>query len=314
MKSFIKDLLIFIIIGFAIGEVIARCFSLTSDIPRRYVDESGIQKYLPNQEGTWIGGEHSWQINAKGWPGKLPAANDNLVTIIGDSFIENFMNPNECHQASYLLELLPQYNFMEAGRSGVSFIEAMEISRQLDSLHPKMHLIYVHVSDFSESIIQIARRPDITQIDLDKEKVIPGTLKAPKLKLILYNWKFMYYLYNRLPINLGQAATGDVQKGNKTRSPKKNDGLYHEELLSYVAENFKTDDKILVFGPGSDKNLGELAKKYGFDVLHLDNKNDKKWSFEYDSHWTCYGHQRVAEQVSEKIKNKVLRNSNSSLK
>jgi len=80
-------------------------------------------------------------------------------------------------------------------------------------------------------------------------------------------------------------------------------------LLSYVAENFKTEDKILVFGPGSEKNLGELAKKYGFAVLYLDKKNDQKWTFDHDSHWTCYGHKRAAEQVSEKIKSRVLRNS-----
>src|SRR5690606_35579075 len=124
----------------------------------------GVQKYLPNQEGYWKGGNHQWIINDYGWPGELPTKYDNLINIIGDSFIENFMNPNECHQSVFLKKLMPDYNFFEAARSGVSLIEAMEISKQIDSLNPKMTLIYVNENDFYESILNIKKLNDITQI------------------------------------------------------------------------------------------------------------------------------------------------------
>ena len=104
-----------------------------TDLPQRTIDEYGIQKYYANQSGYWKGGEHKWMFNELGWPGELPEDYDNLITVIGDSFIENFMNPNECHQSKLLKKGLNNHNFIEAARSGVSFIEAMEISKQFDS-------------------------------------------------------------------------------------------------------------------------------------------------------------------------------------
>ncbi|MGB3151923.1 MAG: hypothetical protein WBB27_14795, partial [Maribacter sp.] len=111
MKKFIKNIIFFLVILFILGEIISRFLHLSSDIPRRTIDENGIQKYIPNQAGFWVGGTHEWKINKLGWPGELPESYDNLITIVGDSFIENFMNPNECHQSILLKNELPKYNF-----------------------------------------------------------------------------------------------------------------------------------------------------------------------------------------------------------
>ncbi|MEX0314760.1 MAG: hypothetical protein AB3N18_11325, partial [Allomuricauda sp.] len=190
MSKFIKEILFFLIFGLLIGEIVARVFFLTSEIPERQIDKFGIQRYQPNQVGYWKGGSHQWHINEKGWPGELPESYNDLVTIIGDSFIENFMNPDECHQMSYLKKILPKYNYTEASRSGISFIEALEISKQLDSLNPKAQLIYINETDFRESVWQIAPLADITQVDLDNDSIIYGEMKAPGIKKVLYSWKF----------------------------------------------------------------------------------------------------------------------------
>ena len=299
MKNFLKDIFVFLLLGIILGEVIARSFSLTSDIPNRFIDDNGIQKYIPNQIGSWKGGSHQWHINDKGWPGDLPKSFDNLITIIGDSYIENFMNPDECRQSSYLRNLLPEYNFLEASRSGVSFIEAMEISKHLDTLNPRIQLIHVYDSDFLESIVQIKKHGDITQIDLNEKKILHGKMQASGLKNILYNWKFIYYLYRRFPFNIGNEPETPKTKGFSEINTKRVDNLFaYKELLEYVIDNYHIENTVLVFRPESDIDLVNLTRKIGFRTLHLKKSEHENWSFDHDSHWNCSGHEKVALQVA----------------
>lgn len=301
MQKFLKRILIFIVIGFLIGEIVARSFVLSSDIPQRIIDNNGIQKYIPNQHGKWRGGKHTWIINNMGWPGHLPKSYDNLITIIGDSYIENFMNPLECHQSVYLKKKLPNYNFLEASRSGVSFIEAMEISKQLDTLNPQSQFIYLHDSDFKESILQISRHPDITQYNQATQKIIHGKMNSPGLKKILYNWKFLYYLYQRFPLNRVNKNTSETEQGSTISKNKKNYLVDYENLLTYISRNYNIKNKVLVFRPESSPELVKLSKDFGFESLYLQTGVNDDWSFDHDDHWTCHGHFSVAQQVASFI-------------
>ena len=49
MRKFIKNIIFFLILGLVVGEIIARLFALSSDIPNRMIDETGIQKYIPKE-------------------------------------------------------------------------------------------------------------------------------------------------------------------------------------------------------------------------------------------------------------------------
>jgi hypothetical protein len=310
MKRFIKRIVIFLLIGMFIGEVIAQIFTLTSDVPQRFIDHSKIQKYIPNQQGYWKGPEstHEWTINEKGWPGRLPTSYDNLITIVGDSYIENFMNPENCRQRSFLEQLQPNYNFMEASRSGVSLIEAFEIAKELDSLKPIAQFIYITDSDFQESIVQLGKLNDITQIDLDNNEVVYGKMKAPLLKKILYNWKFIFYLYNRFPIKMGAQAEEKKEEINLFEEENSATStevlLQYEQLLKHLKANYNLENIVFVFKPNTSIEVYEATKKNGFSTLLLDNTVDtQSWSFDYDSHWNCYGHKRAANQVSTYFKN-----------
>lgn len=301
MKKLFKVLAAYFIYAIIVGEIVVRMLALTSDVPQRTIAEDNMQKYLPNQKGLFGKGAHQWQINERGWAGELPENYDNLITIIGDSFIENFMNPDECHQAIYLKKHFPDNNFLEAGRSGVSFIEAMEISKHLDSLNPKYHIIYLGDFDFEESISSIARKPDLTQLDLDKGQVLHGRLKAPILKKILYNWKFLYYVYNRFPLNFNKnkSTNSETPKVKSTPTIETHE-LAFEKLVQYVVRNYEIEDKILVLKPIATKKLGQLLSKYGFKVITLDNKNEE-WTFVYDRHWTCFGHEEASKQIAKTL-------------
>ena len=302
MKKFIKNLILFFLFALLVGELIVRLTHAVTDLPKRKIDEYGIQKYYPNQSGYWLGGEHKWVVNELGWPGELPESYDNLITIIGDSYIENFMNSNECHQSVYLKKRLDNFNFIEAARSGVSFIEAMEISKQFNSLNPKYNLIYVNDSDFYESVSSIQPAADITQLNVEKGEIVFGKMKSPGLKKVLYNWKLLYYFYNKYPLNFSKSVD-ETEKEITVDDFKFRKEI--QSLIDYTELNYKITNKILVFHPNSDSEIIEMCKNSGFKVIILNSENDKSWTFEHDRHWTCYGHKQVAFQVSNFIKNKL---------
>lgn len=310
MKKFLKNAFLFGIVILIIGEIIVRLTHAVSDIPQRTIGEDKIQKYFPNQKGYWKGGDHTWMINEMGWPGQLPDSYENLVMVIGDSYIENFMNPNECHQSVFLKKNLQDYNFMETARSGVSLIEAMEISKHIDSLKPIHTLIYVNNEDFFESIIQVKPMNDITQLDIETNNIQYGEMKAPFIKKVLYTWKLSYYFYNRFYFG-GQENIAEQPQNpaEKTKEESLKYKLEISKLMTYIKENYSIDNKTLVFHPSAEQLLIDICKSNGFNVILLDASNDKSWSFEYDNHWTCYGHERAAKQVSASLMNGIFKNT-----
>ncbi|PID28633.1 MAG: hypothetical protein CSB55_03615 [Candidatus Cloacimonadota bacterium] len=94
------------------------------------MDKYGIQRYKPKQSGYYAKSSVKCNSNEYGWLGTHGVKKGFTVSVIGDSYIENIMNPIECHQGSILQKYFPDYCFFEAGRSGIIFIKAMEISKK----------------------------------------------------------------------------------------------------------------------------------------------------------------------------------------
>ena len=211
MNRFIIRLVVFAIVMIVLGEIIVRYYKLTSDIPRRFIDETGIQRYSPGQTGYFKGCDTKWKVNEYGWVGIAEVDSDNTIAVIGDSYIENMMNPISCNQGVILKSYFKDYAFFEAARSGVTFIEGMEITRLLDSIiQPKYYLIYVSSNDFYESLSNKTRYTDRLQIDLNSSKVLKANLKSPIIKNMLYNFKLLYYLYLRFPLFVSEQNKGEA--------------------------------------------------------------------------------------------------------
>ncbi|MCC0178013.1 hypothetical protein I4641_13595 [Waterburya agarophytonicola K14] len=298
MKKFLLNIFIFTFLSLILGEVIVRANRLNQEVPQRTVDNNGIQKFIPNQKGYWATGEHSWQVNKLGWSGELPQNYDNLVSIIGDSYIANFMNPVECHQNIFLKKQLPEYNFVEAGRPGVTFIEAVEISQNLTPLKPNYHIIYARNNDFIESIQEVRNYSDRTQISLERAKIIPGQLKYAQAKKILYNWKLAFYFFNRLATPAAENKESEIN----SKAQKKFKHLAKvEKLLELTSDRYDISNIILTLHPDTAPAIVKKAQEVGFKTILLEKK-EENWSFEHDNHWTCYGHERVSVQVGTGFK------------
>ena len=133
-------------------------------------------------------------------------------------------------------------------------------------------------------------------------KIVYGQMKSPGLKKVLYNWKLLYYFYNKFPLNFSRSAAEQKKTEKKLIE---NEFIYKKEiqsLVDYTKLNYNINNKILVFHPNSELEIIEICKNAGFKVVILNSDNDESWTFEHDSHWTCYGHNQVATQVSNFLK------------
>tara|TARA_B110000238_G_scaffold114600_1_gene124356 strand:+ start:177 stop:1100 length:924 start_codon:yes stop_codon:yes gene_type:complete len=302
MIKFLKNILLYLVFIIIILEIIIRVFSLTPEIPQRTIDSSGIQKYKINQSGYYNStSKEEWRINKFGWAGVSQTQTDTIFSIIGDSYIENFHNPLSCHQGSYLKTLFPQYSFFEAARSGMSFIEDLEVTKYLDTLvAPKKHFIYLNSRDFSESILEIKKHTDRTQFSVKYNKIIKGKLKSAGIKKILYNIKVLHYLYLNYPMDI--QSSEDIKLNIRmSNSEKTSNVLFYNKFFNFCINNYNLDNIILVLHPETSKLFIELCKKHNFKIIELHSLHYSSWKFNNDPHWNCLGHHNASKQVGEFI-------------
>lgn len=286
-------------------EAYIRINHLTIDVPKREIGKDGIQKYKPGQTGYWRDATHSWQINSEGWAGTLPKSFSNLITLIGDSHIENFMNPQNCHLDSMLQSENSGYNFFEAGRSGVTLIEAVEIAKSLDAAYkPVQQFIFVKESDFKESITGLGRMEDVTQINLQEQQIVTGKLKSPFLKSILYNFKTLYYFREEFTKNLNPATSTDKPVQVNLTGSKSEINPDYDKLLAYIKEHYKTTNLVFFLHPETPDQYTALFESHGLKVYKFQTKEPSKWrnTPEDEAHWSCYGFQNACRQIMEYIK------------
>ena len=144
-------------------EITIRAFSLTNDVPMRKINEFGLQVFKENQSGFY--GGFNWKVNSDGFLGHNDKSGDNQILLIGDSFVENIMNPFSCRQSSLFKDI--GYQVFEAGRSGMTFIETLEFNKHLKPfVRPLKSIFIIDNIDFYESIAEIRKFNDRCQISI----------------------------------------------------------------------------------------------------------------------------------------------------
>ncbi len=308
MKSFFKSLAVFFLFLFVFTEIAARIFHISTDAPKTYKNDNGNVNYYPNQEGYWDGGAHKWYINALGHPGKnLPESFDNLALLIGDSYIQNFMNPDSCHQSVFLKQLKPELNYVEVAMDGLNLLGYFEYSKPMDSLNPKLKIIYVNNDDFKNTILD----RDIVhsnryRVNINNSKIVYPEYRGSKLKDLLYNFKFSYYLYRK---NLGLFSNLNTKDDLESKDDKYKRGNEFSELdyvnasklLDFIIKNYRTDNVLFVFHPNSDSGLIQLTEEKGFNVMEIYKDPNENWKTENDGHWNWFAHKKIATQIVVKL-------------
>lgn len=294
MKKYLLRIFIFIAVGILLGEVGVRVFDLTVDTPVSYIDKDHLIKYNPNQRGNSVQ-RCKWIINKYGNFGPEPASLDSLITVIGNSYISNTMNPPECHQAVYLSQENQDYNFYPVSRDGASFLEFMEMAKSLESLNPVKQMLYVHDEDFLYSVRELLDAPLTVQYSLEKKEIRYAHLGESKIKKLLYKFKFAYFIYRNYFVLAELNLFNQPEEVSHENTAIDYASL--EKLFDFVEENYRVSNVLLVFFPESDQGLMDLAEQAGFECMSLVSDDYNSWLTSIGGHWSCYGHEEVAHQV-----------------
>lgn len=302
MRLFIKKIIIISVGFYLFAEILARLLHISTDAPRLYQNSKGVIKYYKNQEGYWENASHKWYINEFGFPGKnSPNSFDNLITIIGPSVISNFMNPDSCRQMEILKKVKPEYDYLELSRPGSNLLDYFDFIEDIDSLKPKINLMYVIDKSFTKSIKKESGAASGTQLDLKHLTIHRAEFQESTLKNILYNFKFAYYLYRKNIHIFDNFNTVFGKKKLKRKFSTKYSAIEINRisvLLDFVKNNYRIDNVVLLFNDRNHTQIFDLVKSKGFHAFRFNSAGDD-WTFIDDTHWTCYGHEQAAIQVSE---------------
>ena len=291
MKKFLINIFKYSFLSLVILEIIIRLMGLTNDVPQRDVDKNGLQVFKKNQEGISHG--EKWKVNSSGFLGHDDINGENQLLIIGDSVIENIMNPFRCRQSSIFKN--KGYDVFEIGRSGVTFIEALEFYSKYKSIvKPKKTIFFIDKSDFLESIREITVFNDRTQISLENSLIYFGKIKARYLKMILYNYKTLYFVY------LGYLKSIQLKKNkHNTNNHLDNSENLIIKLIEYSVKNYDLKNCLFVFRGVNDFRNEFLKLNIKFIELNL--KGKEFTVSEKDLHWNCKGHKKASELILENL-------------
>ena len=293
MKRFIIKIIKYLIVALLLLEIIIRLFTLTNDVPQRDIDENGLQVFRKNQEGQSHG--HKWKINSSGFLGHNKIKGANQVLIIGDSFVENIMNPFECRQSSFFKK--NGYDVFEIGRSGITFIESLEFySKYKSKVNPKISIFIIDNPDFEESIQEINKLNDRVQISLKTSQLSLGKIKAKYIKKLLYNYKTLYYLYLKY---LKSQKSNITTQSKEVNHSNEETSLFVNKLIRISNQNYDLKDCLFVFRGEND--FKELFNQLNLNFIELNLKGVEYMYSENDSHWSCKGHQIASEKILEYI-------------
>ena len=258
MKKLFLKLFVYAIFIVIILEVLVRVLHLTKDYPVRFIDERGVERWLPNQEGYSVTGNRrqnfsKFNINEFGFNSYRefsPSKDKVELALVGDSFIEGFHQDYYNSIGKKIEKKLKGVEVYEFGYAGYDLADQLHLIHQYQSLFDLIDYV----------VIGFKFEDDLTRGEYGvlKERM---KLESPMYRSIR-RIKLLVYLQN-----IG--AFSAAKKMTKTMlSLGQNNSLIQEkEDLNTIQKRYS---KYI-------KNFQSLVDSYGYDktrfVLLLDKEN-----------------------------------------
>ncbi|WP_100611529.1 hypothetical protein [Confluentibacter lentus] len=312
-KLFFKIFIYSILILLAL-EVYIRVFHLTKDYPVRYVDEFGVEKWMPNQEGYSVTGNRrqnfsEYKINSFGYNSYRefsPSKDKVEIALVGDSFIEGFHQNYYNSIGSKIENKLNGVEVYEYGYAGYDLADQLHLISQYKE----------HFNLIDHVILGIKFENDLTrgEYHIVKERM---ALESPFNKA-LRQIKLLVYLNSIGILDTPKDLVKKLFSNNKEKAPKVSkleEDKQQKALEVEYLENFKSLIKIY----GFDKNrfvflldsekTPELFLNYlnEYDYKYIDfsktlKKSKRPTTLIYDMHWNNNGRTLIAELITNYVK------------
>ncbi|WP_372756424.1 hypothetical protein [Mariniflexile sp.] len=298
-------------------EVFVRVFHLTKDYPVRIIDDRGVERWMPNQDGFSVTGNRrqnfsEYSINNNGYNSYHnyePSKNKVEIALIGDSFIEGF------HQHYY-------NSIGKKVEDQLENIEVYEFGYAGYDLADQLHLIYQYQSFFDlidYAVIGLDFDTDLTRSEyyVMQDRMIlesPKYQAMRKIKLLVYFQNIGAFdapreLVKRL-FSREESATNTLNEHDKKVRQKKLHETYFKNFKSLV-NAYGFDKTRFVFLLDADKApefFLSYLKENNYNYIDFSQelkKSDIPTSLIYDMHWNNHGREIIANLISNYYRKKL---------
>ena len=297
-------------------EFLVRVFHLTKDYPVRFVDEHGVERWVPNQEGYSVTGIRrqnfsKFNINSSGYNSYRdfePSKDKMELALVGDSFIEGFHQPYYNSIGKKIETKLKGVEVYEIGYAGYDFADQLHVIHQYQSFFDLIDYV----------VIGMKFKNDLTRGEYG---VLEGRMKleAPlyrslrRIKILVYLQKIGAFSAAR------RMKTTLLSLGhNNTSIHEKEDSYTNQKRYSEYIKNFQS----LVHIYGYDKTRfvllldKEITPQVFLDYLeenaftYIDfgkkiNQSQIPTTLIYDQHWNNHGRHLVASEIVNYFNSKI---------
>ena len=313
-KLFIKSTFYIVLIVITL-EVLVRLFHLYPEVPLRYIDQYGVEKSLPNQNGFAVTGNRrqnfsEYHINESGFNSYRafkPTKEKIEIAIIGDSFIEG-MHQNYYNSIGKKIEnKLKNVEVYEYGYAGYDLSNQLYLINKYQKDFDLIDHIIIYLK-YENDLQNSVYKPNFDRISL---------LKSPLFK-IRDEFKLLSYASDIGVLDPIKNFVVKLIQKNKTKKFQDEIQTQKRNEDCMYLENFKK----LVNVYGFDKNkISFLLNSSTTSPIFLDYcnansyqivdfkdafKNSKKSpTLIYDMHWNNHGRELIAEEISSYLKSNL---------
>uniref|UniRef100_UPI004047BC0C hypothetical protein n=1 Tax=Mariniflexile sp. TaxID=1979402 RepID=UPI004047BC0C len=314
MKKLVFKICIYTILILLALEIWVRVFHLTKDYPVRYVDEYGVEKWVPNQNGYSVTGNRrqnfsEYHINKFGYNSYRefnPSKDKVEIALVGDSFIEGF-HQNYYHSIGKKIE------------NKLKGVEVYEYGYAGYDLADQLHLISQYKKQFDlidYVVLGLKFENDLTrgEYNVVQERM---ALETPIYKA-LRQIKLLVYLQNIGAFDSPRELVSKLLSAKKSHQhtlTKEEEEELQKELETKYIENFESlikthgfDKTRFVFLLDAKKTPGlflNYLNGHGFKFIDFSqamNESKTPTTLIYDKHWNNRGRNIIADVIVENFK------------
>lgn len=313
MKRVILKGILYSVILLLSLELLVRVFHLHNERPERYLDEYGVEKWVPNQKGYSVTGNRKqnvgeYRINNFGFNSvydNYTVSKDSIeVAIVGDSFIEGFHQDYTNSISRKVEKKLPSIKVLEFGYSGYHLAEEFNLIDSYKHLFKDIDRVVIYMR-FKDDLIT-GEYTVSNRLSLDT----PINRLLKKSKLIVYA-KDIGALD---PFKNVVESTVNFVKQVKPniKVEVNNDSIYLANFKKLVnTYNYDKQKNVLLldYSLCSSEFLSYL-KQNNFKTINFDEafkKSSVPKTLIYDQHWNNLGREIIADEIVDYIKNEKLK-------
>ncbi|UII76150.1 hypothetical protein LV716_18075 [Flagellimonas sp. HMM57] len=298
-------------------ELLVRLFYLGKDTPIRIVDENGVEKWQPVQNGFSVTGNRrqnfsAYHINNSGFNSYreyLPTKEKKEIALVGDSFIEGFHQNYYSSTGRKIEQKLPRFEVYEYGYAGYDMAD-------------QLHLIHAYKEKFDlidHVVIGVKFSNDLrrSEYQISQERIKlenPRNRLLKKSKLLVYTQSIglldpaLRMGSDLINLLKGKSMPSTLGKGDVI-SMKSKDSLYLNNFEMLVQKyGFDKDRFVLLLDKDNTSSLfTDYLEANDFSYIDFSKtlkESKKPATLIYDMHWNNHGRNLIAGLIAEYISNR----------